>query len=632
MTKYIFIFILSFNLYSQKSLSFEQGLKRSELMSLSQNIRWTRLLQYRSPFIGKSHSIIDNKNFFFSKDGDENPFNELTETIKAFQKTTYNKKAFKWHPQCAFPARLKFIKKNTGLKFPPQKCTDFLWWKNRINAKSLSLVFSSYYKGNPSSIFGHTLLKFNTDKEGGKLSDFTFNFAADVGPDKGITYIINGLTGGYHGVFSTDPYYVKINDYVQGESRDVWEYLLKLNDDEVDWVLKHIWELKTNGILDYYFLDENCSFIILAILDVARLDWNTSRGFHFYTLPVTTVKRVNEVNGFSSVFYRPSFRKKMMARLGFLNIEQRNKYFDLINNKNYLKKIKDKRVLEAYIAYLRFRQYEEGDNGNDIKAIRKDIRRALIKRARVGGKTKTIDDQIKVKNIHDDPIKSHKTYTMKLNIGSHNFYKNYVDYKFRFGIHDMMNNGLGLPRFSNIEVLSLKSRYLLESKKLNIEEVVFIDLLTLINFDKLTKEKSWGVRVSIEKQDDFISDKLFFKLRPVYGVSKYLLNDLFSLFALATFDVEMGSFDNGQNYRIGPGLSLGIIGYFTDKLKSRLTFDYGNDLLGKYISKSRLSCSYDLSYSFNSSFELNTSFKLNSSSDKLKTNYSDIKFQSIYFF
>jgi hypothetical protein len=77
-------------------------------------------------------------------------------------------------------------------------------------------------------------------------------------------YAIKGLFGFYRGYYSILPYYAKIQEYRDVSDRDIWEYPLNLEYEEVIKLLMHIYEL--NAIYsDYYFFDENCSYFLPAL-------------------------------------------------------------------------------------------------------------------------------------------------------------------------------------------------------------------------------------------------------------------------------------------------------------------------------------------------------------------------------
>ena len=100
--------------------------------------------------------------------------------------------------------------------------------------------------------------------------DYGINFAANQNPkDNPIEYVINGLFGLYDGQFAIFPYYFKVNEYNEAESRDMWEYRLSFNTEEIEWAYSHLWELGAASF-PYYFFSDNCSYHILSILEIAR--------------------------------------------------------------------------------------------------------------------------------------------------------------------------------------------------------------------------------------------------------------------------------------------------------------------------------------------------------------------------
>lgn len=83
--------------------------------------------------------------------------------------------------------------------------------------RTVSLVFSTAYAGNPASMLGHTFIKLNLfDKKGqvqNDLLNYSASFAAFPEDNVGFLYFIKGLTGQYKGVFSLDPFYVHVATY-----------------------------------------------------------------------------------------------------------------------------------------------------------------------------------------------------------------------------------------------------------------------------------------------------------------------------------------------------------------------------------------------------------------------------------
>ena len=127
-------------------------------------------------------------------------------------------------------------------------------------------------------MFGHTLLRVDAKDQTRhkELVAFAINFAAEPETDDNpALFAIKGLIGSYPGRYTVMPYYRKVREYNDIESRDIWEYKLKLNEEEVNRVLLHLWEMQ-RAEFDYYFLDENCSYQLLSLLDVAREDLSLS--------------------------------------------------------------------------------------------------------------------------------------------------------------------------------------------------------------------------------------------------------------------------------------------------------------------------------------------------------------------
>jgi hypothetical protein len=537
------------------------------LEEYSKSKQWLRLGHYMKGFFGYE-SRPDRPEFFLSPEGKTNPLAELKATIAAFNSDEIPKH-LEWHPQCAYPSRRMILERDLGLKFPKKNCKDFLWWKNRINAKSLSLVFSSYFAGNPASMFGHTLIKFNSEKEGpGKLRDFSLNFAADTQGTGGALYVIKGAFGGFPGFFSTDPYYVRVNEYSQGESRDLWEYRLKLSEEELELLIAHVWELKSNTYFDYFFFDENCSYMLLDILEVVKLDWTLTNGFFFYAMPIDTVRRLKDVNGIEALNYRPSFRKKMEERVKALSDSQRELLRDVIEGRNNFSEVKDKDVLEAYSSFLQFKRYESSGEKDVVKEMKAKINKVLVTRAKLGGISSFKEADVIEKYKRYDPLESHDAFTMELSNSYQEGIKAMTDFKFRFALADLYNNDFGYPDFFELQAPNFSFRYVHETEKFYLQEVEIVSLLSLTPYTWATKDRAWGYNLKMERPNDYDSGSSINILNHgFYGFSFMSDSKSWNAYALGVITAEVGSSIARKGYRILPGLRLGTIYKVTDKMK-----------------------------------------------------------------
>ena len=106
----------------------------------------------------------------------------------------------------------------------------FETWRTGISAEAVTLVYATAYLNSPASMYGHTFLRLSrATGDGNPLLDYVMNFAADVDTENGLLYALKGVTGGFAGRFYVMPYYVKVQEYSNMESRDLWEYELTLS-------------------------------------------------------------------------------------------------------------------------------------------------------------------------------------------------------------------------------------------------------------------------------------------------------------------------------------------------------------------------------------------------------------------
>ena len=188
----------------------------------------------------------------------------------------------------------------------------------------MALVFSSYYLNTPASAFGHTFLRFIKHPEGKnrrkyELLDYAANYAANVTTENSLMYAYQGLTGGFKGKFSFLPYFYKIREYNDFESRDLWSYKLNITEKQRSYVAAHLWEMKQTTF-DYYYFTENCSYHMLTLLDVANPEWKLAERNPYFVVPVDTLRTTQQTpNMVKKITFRPSKRRAAITRVKRLN-------------------------------------------------------------------------------------------------------------------------------------------------------------------------------------------------------------------------------------------------------------------------------------------------------------------------
>ena len=285
---------------------------------------WLRLGRWRRRLLGGYESEADGPAFFLAPQGKRDPAAELEAMLRGIfaPEPAAPAGVEADHPQCRFPARFAYLAR--ALRLDPARvavrsCPRFEEFWRRVSARSAALVFSSYYLNNPASAFGHTFLRLGKSALGPtgerfELVDQGVDYAAVADTSNAILYAFKGLTGLFRGEFTARPYFYKVREYADYESRDIWEYELALEPDELSMLVAHLWELGQTWF-DYYYLTENCSYHVLGALEAAapRLDLLSRVGK--ITLPADTVKALFANPGLvRAVRFRPSGRTQLQAR------------------------------------------------------------------------------------------------------------------------------------------------------------------------------------------------------------------------------------------------------------------------------------------------------------------------------
>ncbi len=308
----------------------DELIARAEALDLAETPEWRTLGHYRPDLLGAGwHSLIDSDGFFLAADGRADPRSELRASLGAFfAPAPTGGDAGDQHPQCAFVARYRWLKWRLDFDprlLPERSCDAFDAWLETIDADSVTLVFPAAYLNNPASMFGHTLLRFDRpgQTEATRLLSFAVNYGAETGADNGVLFAVLGLTGGYHGTYSVEPYYNLVKRYSDIENRDIWEYRLDLSPLEVERMLAHLWELR-DQYSDYYFFDENCSYQLLFLLDAARPGLDLVDDFAFHVIPVDSVRSVLARKGLlRGTVFRPSGETRLRHGLAAMSADER---------------------------------------------------------------------------------------------------------------------------------------------------------------------------------------------------------------------------------------------------------------------------------------------------------------------
>lgn len=487
-------------LLSTPARSFEAAWSLARSRALWEHEEWLKLGHYApGTWPGSWRSHTDDPRFFLAPNGAMDPRAELLATLAAFHQTSELGDA---HAQCRFVRRLNWLRAELDLGDLPQPvCTEYQEFRFLVQARQAVLVFPSYYLNSPSSMFGHTLLRLDPGPaEGGsEYLSFAVNFGALVDPtDNGLFYAFKGLSGGYPGQFEVDRYYKKIQEYNRGENRDIWEYPLNLSEDETERLIQHLWELK--GInFPYYFFDENCSYRILELLEVARPGIDLTAAFPLTAIPIDTVRVVQQAGMVLGKQFRPAQGTVLKQRLAGLAPALQESVITLSQVPERLDEAELQaldpsmraRLIDAAYKYLRYTQTgAERDPGVAQRSFR--LLQALRQEAA------SLPDDAVVVDPDSSPDLSHGSRRLALGAWTEEE-REYLTLGLRLSLHSLQENRTGFPLGAQINIGHLDLR-VEDDGQVDLNRLDLVEIVSLTPRDRFFKPLSWAVATGVERQ------------------------------------------------------------------------------------------------------------------------------------
>ena len=224
---------------------------------------WKSLLHFKDELNIKDKKFINSIENFSLK-------NEMEKTIKGFFDESNKYENINEHSQCKFPARFLFIKKELNLEndiFPKINCFEFEEYKIKAPSDKIYMVYASDNVKNPSSMMGHTFLKFEGKNDKDETKAHSISFYTTIDTINLIELFYENFVSGMNGIFVLRPYAETVERYLKDEKRNVWEFELELNKYQQELLFYHIWELKDIEI-KYFFTKYNCSTVLFYSLSL----------------------------------------------------------------------------------------------------------------------------------------------------------------------------------------------------------------------------------------------------------------------------------------------------------------------------------------------------------------------------
>jgi hypothetical protein len=484
----------------------DELVERARTLKLAERAEWRKLLHYVPNLIAPGmHSLVDSRAFFNAPDGKNDARAELDATLRSFFSNAAHDPE-QQHPQCRFPARYAWLAAELAIdpaRLPRPDCGRYRDWRAALDARQLTLVFASAYVNNPGSMYGHTLLRIDaTDQdERTRILAYTLSFAAATDETNGLVFALKGLFGGYAGVYSMLPYYVKVREYGDLENRDLWEYQLDFSAEEIERVLRHAWEILP-AYYEYYFFDENCSYHLLGLLQVARPDLELTAPFRLWALPVDTVRALTEKAGLvRDIVYRPATSTIIAERLGRLRPEERRMARDLglgtldagDGSVRALAPERAAAVIEAGYDYLNHRRTTGVSEVSDGGALAREL---LVARSQLDAPSQAPPIEPGVR-----PDQGHRTSRLVAGAGRRDNVT-FLELGLRPTYHDIVDDDAGYIGGAQIEFFHLRARRYegnAAGDDARIESFIPIHIFSLSPRDEFFQPKSWRVSVGWQR-------------------------------------------------------------------------------------------------------------------------------------
>lgn len=472
-----------------KWYSFAVLLALSPILAYAQPRQWLSLGHYDKTIWGYKSRVEAGSPFFLAPDGPTNPETERQATVQMFERG---------EGQCSFPARFEYFLRNGG-NAERRDCEEFEKWRAKIGDGDLILVFASQFLSNPASSMGHTFLKVR--KPGGEeFLDLTLGYAADIPDHTGaLAYAYKGIVGGFDGTFSVTPYFRKVHEYAVIERRDLWEFTLKLTQSEKDFFFKHIWELTHNAKINYHFLDENCSFVLLAALQAALPDKDLLSGNWLYVPPIETVKTLERNGLIVREGYRPSLRSQLDFKLAALDDGEYRTVTDAVRYERAPKSEQPK-VYDALLNYLALeRQMHENKLNPKSKEFEKEV---LLARSQIPGRLDYKAPQ------PASPLTSHPPHHIEVGGGTVDD-RSQVFITLRPAAHDFMDKDNGFSKNSAFNLMNGTIAYSEGGTKLT--QLTLLEVRNQPDFDWINNDMALGLFAGYENDN--------IKIEPEFGLA-----------------------------------------------------------------------------------------------------------------
>jgi hypothetical protein len=541
----------------------ERLVEAARRLRLSEERYWHTLLHYKRGLAGL-RSLVDDPKFFLSPRGKRDPEAELEASLRAFFEPPGG--AGK-HPLCRFVGRYAWLKERLDLdpaRLPLRECEPFSRLVAEMQPVSMTLVFPAAHMNSPASMFGHTLLIYET-APGSRLLAHAVSYSAITRETFAPLFALKGIVGAYPGHFSVLPYYAKLQEYADIDRRDLWEYPLNFTREETIRSLMHAYELEAIAS-DYYFFDENCSYVLLFLLDAGRPALDLTDRTAPWVIPLDTIRLVEAAGLVAGAGYRPSQTARIRHIGSLLDRPTRLLAVEVAEGRAAPERLlalepsreARGRALDLAVEYLQYR-YARQELTREVYTER--LLRLLAARSALGvsaGERYEIPPPPR-------PEEGHASNRLRLGAGLEKG-EGYQEVRFRFAYHTLADDDRGYLEGSHIAFGETALRYYVEAQAVKLERFDLLDIVSLSPRDELFQPVSWKIRVGATRR--VMADgvrHLAFQFSPGGGLAARIPY-LGLGYAMLETEASLGE-KLEEKHAVGLGGSLGLLRSLTDRWK-----------------------------------------------------------------
>ena len=321
-------------------------------------------------------------------------------------------------------------------------------------------------------------------------------------------------------------------------------------------MVTHLWELKEIEF-DYYFFDENCSYRLLELLEVARPSIELTNDFSFSAIPVDTVRSIENAGMIKDIHYRPSqvtVLEHLLEQIPDKNIdfiEPISRDYSLINSEEFksLSEHEQIQIIEVAYKYLRYLQTDTARDPEAAKNSHKLL--AALNKFPIQELTTTPRPT-------SQPEQSHHSTRASIGYGQENR-QDYAEISFRFSFHSLEDNEHGFLQGAQINMGDIVARST-EDESLKLQRFDVVDIFSLTARTQFFQPMSWKIYTGMERQLTFGQQRLATHVTGGAGVAYKLFNNNL-VYGLLMARLES---NHGFDRNIVPayGLSTGILHHF----------------------------------------------------------------------